>query len=573
MAKLNLITREQEQKLIGAMEESIKQANAGMDINEAIAKQASDNGFTPEFTARIVEAYNTSKTIKHLQSNSGEKRAETFPLADVNEVLKKLYKEPENVKKATVLQHVSVDKLIDRMHSSNNRMSTVELEKVAKHLTKVATDTLTGLPENIVNRVRGTLRNVDWARGELEREASFAKEAALGAMHNFADSFKYMDDNTDFEEIERRVCSRWGAIGKKAMDMAWKFRDFEADGEKRASEMPRGPLPMGSSRRMSAAANMMEAFEKAGEAAVKLLEFNKKANAVEDYVNEQLGGLGLQKHAGKGKTGKGYTQEKGKITGFPPQQQVTPEQQDIINSFSKGRVGTNPSPEMLNAEMLYKHAPQFAAQTGLSEGSLFTPAGTRNLGTLDTIALKNDLASHLKAQGLEGADINAALSNIFVQDPEYIAPGERRKMQREDTMEAIRNIREAEKGYADVIERTMGPGSTMYKMIGDVVSDEPAEAPSVITPQHESELRKVRMQLMVNDMLSNDPVISAYAPEDVLSVVNQLAEEVPALSTSPLLMRGMVARVLQQGGHLDPAEVEQLLKTEKVKRETAIKGY
>jgi hypothetical protein len=91
MSDVQIISGVKEKQLLSSMESAIKKANSGMDPNEAIAKTANEQGLSPEFACRMVEAFNTSKTIKHLKDNEGEKRADTFGIADKEKVLKLMY--------------------------------------------------------------------------------------------------------------------------------------------------------------------------------------------------------------------------------------------------------------------------------------------------------------------------------------------------------------------------------------------------------------------------------------------------------------------------------------------------
>jgi hypothetical protein len=77
-------------------------------------------------------------------------------------------------------------------------------------------------------------------------------------------------------------------------------------------------------------------------------------------------------------------------------------------------------------------------------------------------------------------------------------------------------------------------------------------------PQHEANLRNIRTQAMLQDLMSNDPVISGYQPDEVLGAFNELGEVSPRAVDQRLIMQPMLRKRLQQGV-LDPFEVDQLL--------------
>lgn len=77
-------------KLLDGLQDAIDNYNSGLDEETAIAKSASDHNFNKAQTERLVELYNTSRTLHHFDSNKTEKAA-SFHLADKEEVLGLLF--------------------------------------------------------------------------------------------------------------------------------------------------------------------------------------------------------------------------------------------------------------------------------------------------------------------------------------------------------------------------------------------------------------------------------------------------------------------------------------------------
>lgn len=73
------------ENLMSALHEAVNLRNHGADDNDAVAKVASDHRFNQEQTRRLVETYNTAKTIHFYKA--AEDRSGEFPLADPNVVL------------------------------------------------------------------------------------------------------------------------------------------------------------------------------------------------------------------------------------------------------------------------------------------------------------------------------------------------------------------------------------------------------------------------------------------------------------------------------------------------------
>lgn len=80
----------------------------------------------------------------------------------------------------------------------------------------------------------------------------------------------------------------------------------------------------------------------------------------------------------------------------------------------------------------------------------------------------------------------------------------------------------------------------------------------VYDPQHQAGLDSIKVKAMINDFISNDPILSSYDPEMVADAYNQIASFAPAASKQPAVMRGLLRKTLQQGGVVEPFEVQQI---------------
>ena len=85
------LSREDENRIISSLERVVGLTNKGTAPNEAIQKIAEEERFGPHVVQRMVEAFNTSKTISHLKHAAGEDRAKSFPIADTASVLENMY--------------------------------------------------------------------------------------------------------------------------------------------------------------------------------------------------------------------------------------------------------------------------------------------------------------------------------------------------------------------------------------------------------------------------------------------------------------------------------------------------
>jgi len=255
-----------------------------------------------------------------------------------------------------------------------------------------------------------------------------------------------------FEEIEKRVVSTYGPLGKKAMDIVWAMTDFERHGEKRAAVQTRR-LVMGVGPAYDCAREMMSWLDKAARLNQQTHDYETETKKVNNTMPESSG----QQPGGSGAT--------------------------------------------------------FVSDPGMPRRPATAPL----------------------------VDVEAEISE-----------SEKKADDKDDGPKI---------GY--------DPSSIM-----NVLTKKPEESASPFSdPQHEAKLRGIRAKLVVNDMISNDPVLSAYPPEHVFNAYNEISRIAPGVSAEPLLMRSLVGRSLQTGGRLEANEIKQLLEAESTHRNIRVRGY
>ncbi len=85
-------------------------------------------------------------------------------------------------------------------------------------------------------------------------------------------------------------------------------------------------------------------------------------------------------------------------------------------------------------------------------------------------------------------------------------------------------------------------------------------------PAHDAQLRAIRTQAMMADMM-NDPIIGSHPLEEVSKTYNELSQLAPRSAQQPALMRAALRRHLQ--GAVQPFETNEALNTEKTLKDTA----
>ena len=426
---VEMLSPKQERQLVSSLKTAIHDVNGGMDPNAAIAKQASEHNFGPEFAARMVEAYNTSKTLSHMKNSEGEKRAESFGIADISEVHKRMYDTSEKVSKVVRYNNAA------NADFNKPTFRDPQLDKTASAIIPQHEKTaMYAQPKKVLRDAKGMLQKIAHDRDSFRAMQARAKEDILKLAHEIAQSFR-VPGCVPFEEVEKRAWYTFGDAARKGLDIVWSMVAPDAQArEKRASAKPEQILVMPNGGVFEMVRDYVSAVEKAASLAAEAAEFSRKATLVEDHLSPKLSLLNHRKQA------------------------------------ADGDAKSKPKPKP-------------------SGGAGPKPAG-----------------------GLQG------ILNDFLP------------------------------------------------------SKPPKPKDRVLTPVHEGELRGIRAKLMINDMMSNDPNLSAYPIEDLVGAYNSIAETFPAVSTNPLLMRQLLGSVIQREGRFDPMELRTLLQTEEAQRGLRVKG-
>jgi len=84
----------------------------------------------------------------------------------------------------------------------------------------------------------------------------------------------------------------------------------------------------------------------------------------------------------------------------------------------------------------------------------------------------------------------------------------------------------------------------------------------IATPEHKRKMDSIRVKSMLNDMLSNDDIISQYDPDEVYKVFNDLRATAPEVMLRPSTARSFVRETLAKG-QLGSYDLNPLMSYEK----------
>jgi hypothetical protein len=208
-----------------AVSGAVRRHNQGDEPNAAIAKAAAAEGLNAEFTRRAVHMFNTAKTIKHIEDNrrDGEKRGSSFPLADVDEVLRRmvggLADEPAGHKKAAGAAS----------ESSMRDFASVPPERLPA-MTKVAAEPYLGDIEEKYSKVSRLLNAQRIKVAETRLKAAAMTERQQRQFDDLVELFRG-PDSVRFDLFREKTAAARGAAIMPVLDaLEGKVRAFGKSG-------------------------------------------------------------------------------------------------------------------------------------------------------------------------------------------------------------------------------------------------------------------------------------------------------------------------------------------------------
>ena len=80
-------------------------------------------------------------------------------------------------------------------------------------------------------------------------------------------------------------------------------------------------------------------------------------------------------------------------------------------------------------------------------------------------------------------------------------------------------------------------------------------------PSHQREVRKLKAEMMLNDIMSRDEILASYSPLEVANAYEDLAASAPALVNNRVLLQTNLKRMLH--GNLMPSDAKDIVDSNK----------
>lgn len=233
---MELISPKTEREAVGVVKSAIELANNDPTITpgQAVIKAAENHDFTPDLLCRLVEAYNSSASLAHIESSDEIKRADIIPLADPVEVVNHFFPEKEfspTEKEAANSAPGSYDKSekIDYMAVSDQQVKSA------------ATEAIEARPRPRMYHVdRGALyQDIHRKKAASYKLAKRLRTEARHNLHKVAECADLLSEyfrkigHVSFAEVESRALDNFGGSIKPLMDYVYGMAGLEPLGESR----------------------------------------------------------------------------------------------------------------------------------------------------------------------------------------------------------------------------------------------------------------------------------------------------------------------------------------------------
>lgn len=219
------LSKSKELQVIKAAETLADLVNAGADPTAALRRAAEQDKLTPEFVRRLAETTNTCLTLAHFKTAAPERRADEFPLADAEAVIRELYPE----KQAVVHDAQRINRLCRTTWFDAPPDFTAEPLPLPKF---AAAETVPLMAEPVWRRVRQSLAA---GRRQLEvkqADADYCREMVYRATQEAVRYF-FLADRRPFHEIESAVLTKHGEAARPLLDLVYKHCRGAERGERR----------------------------------------------------------------------------------------------------------------------------------------------------------------------------------------------------------------------------------------------------------------------------------------------------------------------------------------------------
>ncbi len=116
--------------------------------------------------------------------------------------------------------------------------------------------------------------------------------------------------------------------------------------------------------------------------------------------------------------------------------------------------------------------------------------------------------------------------------------------------------------------RNLGNMANQYTPLRSPESLQAGTFNDLTDPGHESEIRNIQSEALLNDLMANDDVIQGYDPEEVVDAFNEVSQIAPFAANKKVIMRDLIRKRLAGGSQA----IDQFTTSETLKQQDMLKG-
>ena len=571
------LSKEAEQKLIAAIEKAANYVNGGLSPNDAIIKSAAEANVPSGHINLMVHAYNTGRTTK--QREQGEdtlEKSADFQLASADVVLEALY--PKTVKTSAEIvrqQAVSTEYalspagILARRKAQQAKEASASFPMPEKKYVPYPRD-----EKFAVERAYSDKRAAERAQEELRRRATDAYVKAAASMDSLIEYFR-TPGNMSYGDALRQVELRFGEEGVSVLKKAAVvYPTIEKQAATKADHFGHNKLYDIVDEVLNKVSAYVDAY---GDYSPK-----KSAAVSKKTAQKFLTGSVLQDTADFSKeitlkqawdpdknpanpgAGSGLPSSVATLfTAEPAARAAADEERAFQETLTKNRAET--AQRKLKAEIAEFEQQEAANRMDSANQQLKDMTLTQFGHSLFPIT------SYAPQPGTELESPFAALASKIPGIDSTISGG-RELIKGWNSM-----ARKSDPNDKGILGSAFAPAAAVGKNMGMSLSsaiglDKKPEdvrkkhVAALSNPEHESELRGIRVKGTLHDLMINDPVISGYDPAEVASAFNDISEVTPNLIDSPGVLQAVLRKRLESG-QLADFDLKQLLEMDKLRLE------
>lgn len=555
---MSLLPKQDEQRLLTAIETAATYVNGGMTPNDAIVKSAADNNIPPGHLDLMVYAYNTGRTTT--QRENGEstlQKAAEFQMADIEQIKNTAFS-PNQKSSRDLAQSRAVSfeyavppaGILKRAEAASARASLLNRRTTLadsvrdcpscqeKKASTTNTDTNL-LTTNIYQEKRAAEKVV----AEARREAVISYHDIASRFDELAAYFKTAN-HVPYVDV---LAATTALFGEKSAMVLKRLAGLYPEIEKEASAG-------------SATIDDETPYKYVNEIVEKVEAYNALTAAYYKKQAEVLGPVQAKLAAATTK----------------PRNVILQTPDDSCQAFTSAV--TSEPPPLQKKAMTSSNSILTDVQPGqvYSRGPVSSPSDRRLVldPTVDALLLK-EAAIPSRDEPMSG------IPEGYTRTVEYGDVGGTKNKPGEWSVKGIRDTplkaeKPAPKPESKPVLDKLDTGN-WKSLIGGVASSLGKAGPSpkkdvvndlgsITDPTHESAIADIRAKGILHDLILNDDVVSAHDPADVAEAFNDIASLAPALSENPGLMRIMLRKRLEAGGLAD-FDAKQLIEMDKLRAE------